>query len=56
MRRCSREWEKRKKLIAAKIGGERVNGKCWEVVQWNGKAAASDINVGAGRADDGASL
>lgn len=56
MQCCSREWEKRKKLIAAKIGGERINGKCWEGVEWNGKAAASGINVGAGRADDGASL
>lgn len=35
--------EKSKELIAAKIGEEKIAEKCWEGVELNGKATASDI-------------
>lgn len=35
--------EKSKKLIAAKIGEEKIAEKCWEGVELNGKVTASDI-------------
>lgn len=58
MQCCSREWQRKgeKKLIAAKIGEEKINENWQEGEDRNGKVAASDINVVAGRADDGTSF
>lgn len=44
------------KLIAAKIGEEKINEQCWEGTEWDGKKAECDSSSVAFRDDDGASL